>query len=1066
MKRLRCQTNSIKTRVTLSVLVIFILSLWFMAFYTSLTLRQDMEKLLGEQQTAKAAYLANTVNSDFVDRFNALSNAAAEITPELFQNPEQLQASLERNTLLQNLFNAGTFITRTDGTALASAPKSVDRLNLNYLDRDYIRTPIETGQQTVGKPVVGKRINALLFGMGVAIRDAKGQVIGSLAGVTNLSNKNFLDHISDMDSHRSENYQIIAPQHQAIVSTSDKNITFQAISLPRFETLLPNMHEPRFQYGIRTNAFGDEEFTAVKSISLPNWNLNISLPAKLAFEPINAMQRRIIFSAILLTLFAAGFTWWILKWQLSPIFTTIKTISYQIKHRQVLSRLPIIKNNEIGQLIGSFNNLIQKMELRDEALKESEARFRTLTEMSSDFYWESDHEHRFISRTFSHHQHLQFDDLASNLIGFPLWEVPNLDIEPTALDELTECLTKHLPFREIELSPKTTSLLPNKTDYLALSGDPVFNAEGKFQGYRGIAKNISLRKQAEAEFRLAASAFDVQESMLITDANGTILRVNKAFTKTMGYAPEEIIGKMPNHLKSGAQDEHFYQAMWKSIRDTGSWQGEIWDKHKDGEVLPYWLVISAVKNAEQKITHYIGAHYDLSERKLAAERINHLSYFDQLTDLPNRQLLIDRLKQNMANSSRNLNHCALLSIDIDLKGTNDLLGHEIGDQLIQQVASRLNRCVREGDTVARIGGDEFIVMLAGLSDNQAEAASHSEEMATRIRAALNEIYHFDNCSHHSTANIGLSVFQGHQFEVEDLLKQVNLAMERAKQEAKSGICFFDPAMEVAVMRRAAMENDLHIAIAEHQFQLYYQAQLLYTEPDNSRSNARLTGAEVLLRWQHPERGTISPAEFIPLAEETGLILALGEWVLEQACQQLALWQQSPDTEHLTLAVNVSAHQFRQKDFVHQTLSILNKTGANPYRLKLELTESLLVSEVEGVIEKMFELKANGISFALDDFGTGYSSLAYLKRLPLDQLKIDQSFVRDVLNDPNDAVIVKTIIGLGKSLGLGVIAEGVESALQKEFLLEAGCHAFQGYFFSKPLTLDGFEHLYRSQLTVF
>jgi len=266
------------------------------------------------------------------------------------------------------------------------------------------------------------------------------------------------------------------------------------------------------------------------------------------------------------------------------------------------------------------------------------------------------------------------------------------------------------------------------------------------------------------------------------------------------------------------------------------------------------------------------------------------------------------------------------------------------------------------------------------------------------------------------------------------------------------------------MQRAAMENDLHIAIAEHQFQLYYQAQLLYTEPDNSLSNARLTGAEVLLRWQHPERGTISPAEFIPLAEETGLILALGERVLEQACQQLALWQQSPDTEHLTLAVNVSAHQFRQKDFVHQTLSILNKTGANPYRLKLELTESLLVSEVEGVIEKMFELKANGISFALDDFGTGYSSLAYLKRLPLDQLKIDQSFVRDVLNDPNDAVIVKTIIGLGKSLGLGVIAEGVESALQKEFLLEAGCHAFQGYFFSKPLTLDGFEHLHRSQLT--
>lgn len=1064
MKLLRCQTNSIKTRVTLSVLVIFLLSLWFMAFYTSLTLRQDMRKLLSEQQIAKAAYLANTVNSDFVDRFNALSNAAAEITPELFRNQEQLQAFLEHHTLLQNLFNAGTFITHTDGTAFASAPKNVDRINLNYFDRDYIRKPIETGQQTIGQPVVGKRINSLLFGMGVAIRDAQGQVIGSLAGVTNLSHKNFLDHVSDMDSQRSESYQITASQYQTLVSTSDKNMTFQTISLPHLETFLPNMREPYFQYGIRTNAFGDEELTAVKSISLPNWHLNISLPTKLAFAPINAMQQRIIFSAILLSLFAAGFTWWILKWQLSPIFSTIKTISNQIRHHQVLYRLPVVKNNEIGQLIRSFNNLIQKMELRDEALKESEARFRTLTEMSSDFYWESDHEHRFISRTFSHHQQLQMEDIASNLIGFPLWQVPNLQIEAAVLEEFANLLKKRCPFREIELSPKTPTLSQNQTDYLALSGDPVFNSEGKFQGYRGIAKNISLHKQAEAEFRLAASAFDIQESMLITDANGTILRVNKAFTKTMGYDPQEIIGKMPNHLKSGVQDEDFYQAMWKSIRDTGSWQGEIWDKHKNGEVLPYWLVISAVKNADQQVTHYIGAHYDLSERKLAAERINHLSYFDQLTDLPNRQLLIDRLKQNMANSSRNLSHCALLSIDIDLKGTNDLLGHEIGDQLIQQVADRLNRCVREGDTVARIGGDEFIVMLAGLSENQAEAASHSEEMATRIRAALNEIYHFNNCSHHSNASLGLSVFQGHQFQVEDLLKQVNLAMERAKQEAKSGICFFDPAMEVAVMQRAAMENDLHIAIAEHQFQLYYQAQLIYSLHDKEPDIGRLTGAEVLLRWQHPERGTISPAEFIPLAEETGLILPLGEWVLEHACRQLALWQRDPDTEHLTLAVNVSAHQFRQHDFVQQTLAILNKTGANPYRLKLELTESLLVSEIEGVIGKMFELKANGISFALDDFGTGYSSLAYLKRLPLDQLKIDQSFVRDVLNDPNDAVIVKTIIGLGQSLGLGVIAEGVELAAQKEFLLEAGCHAYQGYFFSKPLGLDAFEHLYRSQLT--
>lgn len=1046
------QMNSIKTRVTISVLLIFILSLWAMTFYTSLSLREDMQKLLGEQQVSKANYIANKMNDEFEDRFLALATIAASITPELLNKPEQLQVFLERHAVFQQLFNGGTFITKSDGKACASVPRVAHRVNVNYLDRDYIRTPIETGTKIIGRPVIGRQLLAPLFGMGVPIRNNKGKIIGTLAGITDLSHKNFLDRISGMDKAGVSSYAIAAPQHQMLISASDKNLVMHPISTSGFEHFYKNSNDHQEAYGIKLNSHGDEELTAVKSIALPGWNLHIALPSQTAFAPIAAMRQRIFFAAIILTIIATSLTWWILKRQLSPIFTTINTITSLTENRQALHILPIIRRNEIGQLIQAFNHLIRKMELHDEELKESEARFRTLTEMSSDFYWESDQEHRYISRTFSKHQSVDIKDLTNSLIGFQLWLAPGVEIEALTLEKLRQQLDQHLPFREVEL---LTQPAQAPVEYLSISGDPVFNINGKFQGYRGIAKNITVRKQAEAEFRLAASAFDTQEAMIITDAKGMILRVNKAFTQNMGYSPEEIIGKTPNHLKSGSHDHHFYQAMWKSIHDHGSWQGEILDRHKNGEMLPYWLVISAVKNKEQKVTHYIGAHYDLRERKLAAERINHLSYFDQLTGLPNRQLLIDRIRQNMSNSSRNHSYCALLSVDIDLKGINDLLGHEIGDQLILQVAERLNRCVREGDTVARIGGDEFIVMLAGLSTNQAEAASHTEEMATRIRNTLNEVYQFEHCAHHSISSIGVSLFKAHDLGVEDLLKQVNLAMGRAKEEAKSGVCFFDPAMEIAVMKRASMENDLHTAIAEGQFQLYYQAQFV--------DNARLVGAEVLLRWQHPDRGMISPADFIPLAEETGLILPLGEWVLESACQQLALWQNHAETEHLTLAVNVSAHQFRQKDFVQQVVDILSRSNANPHRLKLELTESLLVSEIESVIETMFTLKAKGISFALDDFGTGYSSLSYLKRLPLDQLKIDQSFVRDVLNNPNDATIVKTIIALGQSLGLSVIAEGVEFAEQRDFLLQADCHAYQGYFFSKPIAIDTFESLFTKSI---
>ncbi len=560
---------------------------------------------------------------------------------------------------------------------------------------------------------------------------------------------------------------------------------------------------------------------------------------------------------------------------------------------------------------------------------------------------------------------------------------------------------------------------------------------------------IEAQQHNIAQLRIAATAFESQESMMITDAAGVILKINGAFSASLGYSADEIVGKTPSMLKSDRHDAAFYRAMWESINRNGSWQGEIWDKRKNGEVFPKWLTISAVKDEKGVVTHYVGTHLDITTRKLAEEKINELAFYDQLTGLPNRTLLFDRLKQAMTASARSESHCALLLIDLDnFKTLNDTLGHDVGDLLLKQVADRLRGCLRAEETVARLGGDEFVVILMGLSNIKGEAADQTEIVGDKILTALNQVYPLKGAVCHSTPSIGATLFTGIQVSIDDLLKQADLAMYRAKETGRNTLRFFDPVMQTCVVRRAELEAGLRDAVQKEQFLLHYQAQVT--------DAGRVTGAEVLVRWQHPERGMVSPAEFIPLAEDTGLILPLGSWVLETACAQLAVWANQPEMCELTLAVNVSAHQFKQPDFVHQVLSILKKTEANPHRLKLELTESLLVDNVQGVIEKMFALKAKGVGFSLDDFGTGYSSLSYLKRLPLDQLKIDQSFVRDVLIDPNDAAIARTIVALAASLGLGVIAEGVETEAQREFLAGVGCHSYQGYFFSRPLSIHGFE----------
>ena len=553
-------------------------------------------------------------------------------------------------------------------------------------------------------------------------------------------------------------------------------------------------------------------------------------------------------------------------------------------------------------------------------LRESEARFRALTELSSDWYWEQDDTLRFVRLDGLTMQASEL--LGVSVLGKALYQLGALNRTVAHWNEHRKLVDARLPFKDLELQFARDK---DQHVWVSLSGAPFLDDDGNFKGYRGVGRDITGRKKAEA-------------------------------------------------------------------------------------------------------------------------KIERLAFYDALTGLPNRRLLLDRLQKALVGTHREKSFGALIFIDLDnFKDLNDTQGHDMGDVLLRQVAQRLVSNVRACDTVARLGGDEFVVMLLDLGHSRELASERVHRVGKKIKDHLNQVYLLGTLEHHSTPSMGVTIFEDRDQTVDDLLKRADLAMYEAKNAGRNALRFFDPIMQAQVAKRTALEADLRQGIVRNELVLHYQP---VVNPE-----ARMVGVEALVRWQHPRRGMVSPIEFIPVAEQTSLILPLGHWVLQAACKQLAAWAQQPTLEPLTIAVNVSARQFRHPDFVHQVMALFEETGANPHRLKIELTESLLLTDTQDTTRKMTELQAAGVSFSLDDFGTGYSSLSYLKVLPLQQLKIDQSFVRDVLTDPNDAAIARTVLALGQSLGYHVVAEGVETEGQREFLLDNGCNLFQGYLFGRPVPVQ-------------
>ena len=1163
--------HSLKTRATVFTLAIFVLGIWALSLFVSRSLQADMERLLGDQQLSVVTAVAKDVNDNLTERLQALETVA-RASAHLMENPAALQARLEQRPLMQLLFNGGIWVAGPDGTAIADVPLSANRLGINYMDRDFIAAPLKEGKSAIGRPVIGKQLKAPVFPIAVPIRDDQGKVIGVIVGVTNLGNPSFLDKITDNRYGQTGGYFLVAPQHQLFITATDRSRVMQPLPAPGLKTMHDRYMQGYEGYGVAVSSRGVLELSAAKAIPAAGWYAVAILPAQEAFAPIADMQKRLLWTTLLLTLLTGSLIWWILKRQLAPLFATADAMEALADSEQIPHPLPGTQRGEIGQLVTGFNRILQTWTRREVALKEGEKRYRTLLENLSsgvvvhrpdtsillanakaaallgltmeqllgkvalDPAWcflqddgtpmeQSDYP---VNRVLSTGELLQ-----NHVVGVrhpdraeTTWVLcsayPVCDDDGTILQvvvtfaDITERKQGELALIASEerwkfaiegagdglwdwniqtgkafYSPRYKTMLGFAEDeigdtadewtkrihpddapgvYAALQpymdGKPGSatvefrmlckdgrwqwtmgrgmvverDADGKPMRMIGTNNDITERRQAQEKLLLAAGVFThALEGILITAPNGSILDVNAAFTRITGFSREDAIGQNPKILSSGRQDPAFYAAMWDALTVQGHWSGEIWNRRKNGEVYAEMLTISAVRDEQGATQHFVALFSDITTLKEHQSQLEHIAHFDALTNLPNRLLLADRLQQAMAQAQRRSKQVVVAYLDLDgFKNVNDLHGHDVGDQLLVTLANTMKATLREGDTLARIGGDEFVAVLI-----DQDGIESCMPMLSRLLEAAAEPVTLGELVLQGSVSVGVTFYpQAQDIASDQLLRQADQAMYHAKLAGKNRYHVFDAEQDSSMRVHHESLERIRLALDRGEFLLHYQPKV------NMRSG-QVIGAEALIRWQHPEKGLLAPAAFLPVIEDHPLAVAMGEWVIEQAMTQMELWHGAG--LDLPVSINIGARQLQRADFVERLQAILARhPQVHPGCIELEVLETSALADMAQVSQVIEDCAQMGVKFALDDFGTGYSSLTYLKRLRVALLKIDQSFVRDMLDDPDDLAILQGVIGLAAAFKREVIAEGVETVEHGTVLLQLGCELAQGYGIARPM----------------
>ncbi|MBA4707851.1 bifunctional diguanylate cyclase/phosphodiesterase [Aquitalea aquatica] len=1041
--------RSLRTRITLGMLLALVLTLWLTTLLISHSLRQQMEDTISAQQFSTVSLTAREVDRSVSERVQALQSLTRQFKGKPVSTAA-IQPELLRRPILLMMFNWGIVVLDKNGQVQASIPESLGRDGHSYADSAFFRLTMQHGGRYITEPMQGHYTGKPVISMLEPLLDANGKLEGLIMGVTNLAQPNFLDDISAARYGATGSFFITAPQSRRYIMSSDKQRLLKAGPPPGINPLYDRYIAGYEGSGVAMSSRGVLELSSSVHIKSTGWLMQSVLPAEEAFAPIRTLQRQLFGLALLLTLLAGGLSWWWLRRQLLPLSEATQLLTRMGDGELPKQPLPVSRADEVGLLATSFNTLLERIQREEEKAAEHAANqlLRKIVSQIPGVVFQ----YRMFSDghgcfPFASEAFYDIYGIRPEAVSQSADAIRNL-LHPVDRDSFFEAL-HHSAQTLTQWRTEYRICLPDgQIKWLLVDAMP--EQDGSEVLWYGFIADISRHKRMEAELRIAATTFLTQEGIMVTDPDGHILRVNPSFSQITGYDSADVVGKTPAVLSSHRHPAAFYQQLWQSLLENGAWQGEIWNTRKTGEVFPEWLTITAVKDNAGHTSHYVAIFQDITERKAAADEIQTLAFYDALTHLPNRRLLQDRLQHARDAARRQKEYGALLFLDLDnFKSLNDTMGHDIGDVLLQEVASRLLRCLRTGDTVARLGGDEFIVMLENLGPKRDLAMHEAETVGRKILATLHQPYQLRGYDYRGSSSLGIALFADENGSSEDILKQADLAMYQAKSAGRNTLRFFDPVMQAEINTRTQLEAELHHALEHGELSLYYQPQIRHGKPCQS--------VEALLRWHSPQQGLRLPGSFIPLAEQSNLILAIDHWVLQQACTQLAAWASHADTAGLSIAVNVSARQFHQSDFVSRLRRLLQDSGANPALLKLEITESLLLMKLDDAGSKMNSLRQLGITFALDDFGTGYSSLSYLKQLPLDQVKIDHSFVRDVLDNPNDAAICKAVIALGHSLGLTVIAEGVETAAQYDFLVAQGCEVIQGYLFSQALPPEQLQH---------
>jgi diguanylate cyclase (GGDEF)-like protein/PAS domain S-box-containing protein len=1265
--------RSLKTRITLFTLAIFVISVWSLAFFASRMLQEDMQHQLSAQQFSTVSIIAHQIENEFRARLSSLERVAARVSPAMMSNQAALEALLDEHVILQSLFNGGVLISRADGTAVAEAPSAGGRVGGNFMDHDGLATALKEGKAAVGKPHFAKRNRNPEFDMAVPIRDAQGVVIGALSGETNLALPNFLDQINDSHYGKTGSYLLVSRPDRLVVTSTNKRRILDPAPAPGVNLMID-----RFMQGFEGSAVlidpsNVEVLASAKGIASANWYVASALPAAEAFAPIHAMQRRLLLATLALTVLAGGLTWWLLRRELAPLVTVANTLAALPDASPFPQALPIARLDEIGQLIGGFNRLLTSLQQRETLLKQildtssvaifvldaqgrivqanqrmalmfgyplealvgldyatlvhpaqREAARQSMLALLADqvpsndldrLYWHCDQTEfwgHLTCRSFhdtsteqrclvgvitdvnERKQSERFEQFRSHILellasgeslpnifeklargveqlnpaltcSIVLADQPEPCLDPTLTNNaaLSTCWSQpivstsgrllgnfsirqrgaltpaatdialvqrfarvasivlerradaekvrdseerfralieespaaicvhrdgkilyvnpaainligassaqelvgqpvleriHPDFRQIvrarvqSVSDSGTHVALMNEKYLKLDGSTIdVEVQSTAMIYDGQAavrtafRDITERKLANDKLQLAASVFShAREGITITDAQVNIIDVNEAFCHITGYSRAEVLGRNPRFLSSSRQGKQFYATMWRDLSEKGHWYGEIWNQRKSGEVYPTMLTISAVRNEQGEIQHYVSLFSDISLIKAHQHELEHIAHFDALTNLPNRVLLADRLQQGMVQTQRRGKILALAYLDLDgFKTINDRHGHEAGDLLLMTVATRMKQSLREGDTLARIGGDEFVAVLLDLSNNQA-----SVPMLQRLLAAAAEPVQLGELALQVSASLGVTFYpQVDQVEADQLLRQADQAMYLAKQAGKNRYHFFDTEQDRSVRGQHESIERIRQALAAHEFVLHYQ-------PKVNMRNGAVIGAEALIRWQHPDKGLLAPALFLPVIEDDPMAVEIGEWVIDTALTQIELWQ--ADGLDVPVSVNVGARQLQQADFVPRLRELLAAhPRVKPWHLEVEVLETSALEDLVGVSQVIEDCHHLGVRFSMDDFGTGYSSLTYLKRLRVTLLKIDQSFVRDMLDDPDDRAILEGIIGLASAFRRDVIAEGVETIAHGTLLLQLGCDLAQGFGIARPMAAELF-----------